>query len=176
MSEIVEFKLQQQSYCLYRCEWQPVVQRERCSNHIGIYKYAKKAIIDNVDDEDKKRKLEDLNGCLSSPHHGLQRPKHRVYYINEPGLYSLICGSKYNVEGLRLSSGGSRSEVLALYQEHGRYETPVAAIERIRNPHGRDEAALQGEGAHRDDLPLRDHLGGVRREPDHRLHPYGQQG
>ena len=54
------------------------------------YTNTNKAIIDNVDDDDK-RKLVDLMG-VSQPH--MVYTDRNTIYINEPGLYSLILRSK----------------------------------------------------------------------------------
>jgi len=58
-------------------------------------------------------------------------------YINESGLYCLIFGSKTR-EALMFKQWVT-SEVLPSISKRGVYETPAAAIQRIRNPTGETE-------------------------------------
>ena len=55
-------------------------------------------------------------------------------YINEPGLYKFIFRSK--ATRAEEFTDWVCSKVLPSIRKHGRYETPAATIERIRNPTG----------------------------------------
>ena len=96
------------------------------------YANTKKAIIDNVDDDDK-RKLVDLMGDQSP----MVYNDRSAIYINEPGLYSLILRSK--MSKAKEFKRWVCSDVLPSIRKHGRYESPAATIERIRNPTGETE-------------------------------------
>ena len=92
-----------------------------------------KAIIDHVDAEDKQR-MDALMGVRETP---IEYNDRKAIFINEPGLYSLIMRSK--MSEAKAFKRWVCSEVLPSIRKHGVYETPAAAIQRIRNPTGETE-------------------------------------
>ena len=87
MSEIVEFSFNNQAITCVVVNGDPWFKAKDIAT-ILAYANTKKAIIDNVDDDDK-RKLVDLMGDQSP----MVYNDRSAIYINEPGLYSLILRS-----------------------------------------------------------------------------------
>ena len=130
MSEIVEFSFNNKAIACIVVNGDPWFKAKEVAT-ILAYTNTNKAIIDNVDDDDK-RKLVDLMGD-SQPH--MVYTDRNTIYINEPGLYSLILRS--NMSNAKEFMRWVRSEASPSIRKHGRYVTPVAAVERIRNQRAR---------------------------------------
>jgi len=79
------------------------------------------------------------SNCLSD--RPLDTNEKNAIFINEPGLYSLIFRS--GKQEAKAFKKWVCSEVLPSIRKHGRYETPAAAIQRIRNPTGETELHYQ---------------------------------
>ena len=88
MREILEFSFNNKAMACISVNGDPWFKSKEVAT-ILAYTSTKKAIIDNVDDDDK-RKLVDLMGGQSP----MVYNDRNAIYINEPGLYSLILRSK----------------------------------------------------------------------------------
>ena len=138
MAEILKFNLNNNAVACVLADGNPWLKAREVATILG-YANTKQAITKNVDEDDKQtyaKILETLQvGGLS------ERPPDsndkNAIYINEPALYSLILNS--GKQEAKAFKKWVCSEVLPSIRKHGRYETPAAAIQRIRNPTGETE-------------------------------------
>ncbi|MFM7985168.1 MAG: Bro-N domain-containing protein, partial [Candidatus Fonsibacter sp.] len=101
------------------------------------YANTKQAIIKNVDNDDNQTYatiLETLQ-INNLSERQLEANEKNIIFINEPGLYSLIL--RIGKQEATTFKKWVCSEVLPSIMKHDVYETPAAAIQRIRNPTGK---------------------------------------
>ena len=138
MSEIVKFNFNSKTITCIVVNGNPWFKAKEVATILG-YTNTTQAIIQHIDNDDKQTYtaiLETLQ-VTSLSDKQLEGNEKNTIFINESGLYCLIFGSKKR--DAVLFKQWVASEVLPSIRKHGRYESPAAAIERIRNPTGETE-------------------------------------
>ena len=133
MSKMLKFNFNRNAITCIVVGGDPWFKGNEIATILG-YTCPRYAIRDHIPEKFKKT-MESL--MLSSGRGVSPLPNHNdriAMYINEPGLYKFIFRSK--ATHAEEFTDWVCSEVLPSIRKHGRYETPAAAIERIRNPTG----------------------------------------
>ena len=142
MSEIVKFNFNSKTITCIVVNGNPWFKAKEVATILG-YTNTTQAIIQHIDNDDKQTYtaiLETLQ-VTSLFDRQLEGNEKKTIFINESGLYCLIFGSKKREA--KAFKKWVTSEVLPSIRKHGVYETPAAAIQRIRNPTGETELHYQ---------------------------------